>query len=113
MKHIVRQKFEDLVQLIPKNKCLSKQKLTRGLNGGFDGCSGDDDRVRGAYGHGVKNNLRVNGSLLVATSCKLALNDTFFSPRNGGLLHAHMVPARMAVSGILHLNTPSPSIQGT
>lgn len=78
-----------------------------------DGCSSEDDRVRGAYGHDLKNNLRVNGLLSIATNCKLALTDTVFSPRNGGILHAHMVPAKMAADGILHPKTPSPSIQGT
>ena len=52
------------------------------------GCGDDESRVLGAYGRDVRND---NGRRLLsfATNCKLALTNTFFSTRKGGISHTH------------------------
>ena len=54
----------------------------------MEGCSDDESRVLGEYGRDARND---NGDRLrsFATSCKLALTNTFFSTRKGGILHTH------------------------
>ena len=91
MKRIFWQTLEDLVHQIPPRErlfVLTAAKAPTGWRVG--GCGSDDGRALAAYGRDVKND---HGERLLsfATNCKLALTNTFFSPRKGGISHAPTV----------------------
>jgi len=82
-------KLEDLVEQIPAKECLFVLIDANGRTGGrIEGCGDDECRVLGAYGRDVRSD---NGKRLLsfATSCKLALTNTFFSTRKGGISHTY------------------------
>ena len=83
------QKLECLVEQIPTKECLFVLIDANARTGRrVAGCGDDESRVLGAYGRDARND---NGERLLsfATNCKLALTNTFFSTRKGGISHTH------------------------
>ena len=81
--------LDSLVQRIPKKECLFVLMDANARTGEkIEGERTEDDRVLGAYGRDELNN---NGKRLLnfATDNKLAVTNTFFSTRKGGISHAY------------------------
>ena len=87
LKCIFWQKLEDLVEKIPTQECLFVMMDANARTGKkMEGCGDDESRVLGAYGRDIRND---NGRQILpfATNCKLALTNTFFKSRKGGISH--------------------------
>ena len=82
-------RLDSLVQRIPKKEALFVLMDANARTGEkIEGERTEDDGVLGAYGRDELNN---NGKRLLnfATDNKLAVTNTFFSTRKGGILHTH------------------------
>ena len=86
-------RLDSLVQRIPKKECLfvlmdANARTGLKIEGQRTEDDGDDDGVLGAYGRDELNN---NGKRLLnfATDNKLAVTNTFFSTRKGGISHTY------------------------
>ena len=82
-------RLDSLVQRIPKKECIFVLMDANARTGEkIEGEGTEDDRVLGAYGRDELNN---NGKRLVnfATDNKLAVTNTFFSTRKGGISHTY------------------------
>lgn len=88
LKRVFWQKLEELVGQIPTRECLFVLMDANARTGQRLGCDDNENRVLGAYGRDLIND---NGKRLLsfATNCKLALTNTFFSTRKGGISHTH------------------------
>ena len=82
-------RLDSLVQRIPKKECLFVLMDANARTGGkIEGERTEDDGVLGAYRRDELNN---NGKRLLnfATDNKLAVTNTFFSTRKGGISHTY------------------------
>ena len=84
-------RIDSLVQRIPRKECpfvLMDVNARTGKK--IEGERTEDDGVRGAYG---RDELNGNGKRLLnfATDNKLAVTNTFFSTRKGGISHTYGV----------------------
>ena len=82
-------RLDSLVQQIPKKECIFVLMDANARTGEkIEGERMEDDGVLGAYGHDELNN---NGKRLLnfATDNKLAVTNTFFSTRKGGISHTY------------------------
>ena len=82
-------RLDSLVQRIPKKECLFVLMDANARTGEkIEGERTKDDGVLGGYGRDELNN---NGKRLLnfATDNKLAVTNTFFSTRKGGILHTY------------------------
>ena len=82
-------RLDSLVQRIPKNECLFVLMDANARTGEkIQGERMEDDGVHGAYGRDELNN---NGKRLLnfATDNRLAVTNTFFSTRKGGISHIY------------------------
>ena len=82
-------RLDSLVQRIPKKECLFVLMDANARTGEkIEGEGTEDDGVLGAYG---RDELNKNGKRLLnfATDNKLAVTNTFFSTRKGGISHTY------------------------
>lgn len=80
--------FDSLVKRVPAKECLFVLMDANARTGKRIEGDGTDDGVLGAYGRDEMND---NGKLLLnfASDNKLAITNTFFSTRKGGISHTH------------------------
>ena len=109
-------RLDSLVQRIPKKECIFELMDANARTGEkIEGERTEDDRVLGAYGRDDLNN---NGKRVLnfTTDNKLAVTNTFFSTRKGGISHTYngVIGDRWRLQAHrLHSNTPGTPTEST